>query len=154
MNVLFITSIAIVTPEPAESRKLFIDALGLPLKPHQGDDYYFSEEIPGAKHFGVWPLHQAAEACFGMSDWPDDRPVPHACFEFEVADRDGVDSAAGELTSRGYQLLHGARTEPWGQTVARLQTPEGLLVGISYAPWMHGAEASLAVPAGTAADRQ
>ena len=33
-------------------------------------------------------------------------------------------------------LLHGARTEPWGQTVARLLSPEGLMVGVSYAPWM------------------
>lgn len=28
---------------------------------------------------------------------------------------------------------------PWGQTVARLQDPRGLLVGISYTPWMHPA---------------
>jgi catechol 2,3-dioxygenase-like lactoylglutathione lyase family enzyme len=151
MNILFITSVAIVTPEPAESRKLFVGALGLPLKPHEGDDYYFSEEIPGARHFGVWPLRQAAEACFGTPDWPGDRPVPHACFEFEVADKESVSSAAEELKSRGYQLLHGSRTEPWGQTVARLQTPEGLLVGISYAPWMHGQESPSTAPADAAA---
>jgi hypothetical protein len=77
--------------------------------------------------------------------------VPHACFEFEVADKESVGSAAEELKSRGYQLLHGSRTEPWGQTVARLQTPEGLLVGISYAPWMHGQELPSGVPADTAA---
>jgi hypothetical protein len=34
-------------------------------------------------------------------------------------------------------LLHGARLEPWGQTVARLLSPEHLVVGLSYAPWMH-----------------
>ncbi|MEN3382654.1 MAG: hypothetical protein V7608_2698 [Hyphomicrobiales bacterium] len=54
MNILFVASVAIITPKPAESRKLFMDTLGLPLKPHAGDDYYFSESIPGAKHFGVW----------------------------------------------------------------------------------------------------
>lgn len=139
MDVQFITSAAIVTPDAAESRKLFIDALGLPLERHEGD-YYFSEKIGGCKHFGVWPLSQAAQACFGATSWPSDRPVPHACFEFEVADKASVTSAAEELRSKGYTLLHDARTEPWGQTVARMQTPEGVIIGISYAPWMHDAE--------------
>jgi|GEM_PF-2169245 hypothetical protein len=120
MKVLFISSMAIVAPDPAESRKLFIDALGLPLKRHEGDDYYFSESIGGSKHFGVWPLSQAAEACFGTREWPADRPIPQACIEFEVGDLDSVAAAAEELQEKGYAMLHGARTEPWGQTVARL----------------------------------
>ena len=33
-----------------------------------------------------------------------------------------------------------ARTEPWNQTIARLQTAEGLLVGLCYTPWLHGTE--------------
>jgi catechol 2,3-dioxygenase-like lactoylglutathione lyase family enzyme len=139
MKILFISSMAVVTPEPAESRKLFIDTLGLPLERHEGDDYYFSERIGGSRHFGVWPLSQAAEACFGTRDWPADRTVPQACIEFEVEDLDSVAAAAEELEAKGYALLHGARTEPWGQTVARLLTGEGVIVGISYAPWMHGA---------------
>ncbi len=139
MKILFISSMAIVTPNPAESRKLFMDALGLPLKRHDGGEYYFSEKIAGSKHFGVWPLSQEAEACFGTSEWPVDRPVPQACIEFEVEDLDSVTSAAQELQAQGYAMLHGARTEPWGQTVTRLLTPEGMIVGISYAPWMHDA---------------
>lgn len=137
MKILFISSMAIVAPDPAESRKLFIDALGLPLERHEGDDYYFSENIGGSKHFGVWPLSQAAEACFGSRVWPQDRPMPQACIEFEVEDLDGVAAAAQELQTRGYALLHAPRTEPWGQTVVRLLTKEGVIVGISYAPWMH-----------------
>jgi len=31
-------------------------------------------------------------------------------------------------------LLHAAREEPWGQTVVRLQSPEGAIIGISYIP--------------------
>ncbi|TIS73105.1 MAG: glyoxalase [Mesorhizobium sp.] len=139
MKILFISSMAIVARDPAESRKLFIDALGLPLERHEGDEYYLSESIGGSKHFGVWPLSQAAEACFGSREWPADRPIPQACIEFEVEDLDGVAAAAQELQEKGYDLLHGARTEPWGQTVARLQTIEGAIVGISYAPWMHEA---------------
>jgi hypothetical protein len=30
MKILFIASVAIITPEPAESRKLFMETLGLP----------------------------------------------------------------------------------------------------------------------------
>jgi hypothetical protein len=37
-----------------------------------------------------------------------------------------------ELSARGYRLLHGARTEPWNQTITRLLSPEGLLVGVCY----------------------
>jgi hypothetical protein len=138
MNVLFVSSVAVISSQPAESRKLFVDTLGLPLQRHEGDEYYFSEKIGGTKHFGVWPLSQAAVACFGTPAWPADRPVPQCCIEFEVADLEGVTAAAQELAGKGYVLIHDARTEPWGQTVARLQTAEGVLVGISYAPWMHG----------------
>jgi hypothetical protein len=39
MNVLFIASVAVVAADPPQSRKLFIDALGLPLE-GEGDGYY------------------------------------------------------------------------------------------------------------------
>jgi catechol 2,3-dioxygenase-like lactoylglutathione lyase family enzyme len=134
MNVQFITGMAVITPDPAASRRLYLDALGLPL---EGDEYLHSEQIGGSKHFGVWPLDQAAQACFGTPDWPSDRLVPQASVEFEVADPDAVQAAAEELQGAGHELLHEARTEPWGQTVARLQSPEGAIVGISFAPWFH-----------------
>ena len=91
----------------------------------------------GAKHFGVWPLAQAAQACFGTPEWPSERTVPQASIEFEVADAAAVSPAAEELEGEGFDLLHGAREEPWGQTVARLQSIDSLIVGISYAPWLH-----------------
>ena len=137
MDVQFIASVALITPDPAESRKLYLDALGLPLEPDPSGDYYSSGGIGGSKHFGVWPLSQAAEACFGTTEWPSDRPIPQASVEYEVADEAAVEAAAQELTAAGYELLHPTKTEPWGQTVARIQSPEGAIVGISYAPWMH-----------------
>jgi catechol 2,3-dioxygenase-like lactoylglutathione lyase family enzyme len=137
MDVQFIASVAVITPDPRVSRRLYIDALGLPLTAAEGDEYLHSEDIAGSKHFGVWPLTQAAQACFGTPDWPVDRPVPQASVEFEVADADAVQVAADELKERGFTLLHEARTEPWGQTVARLQSSEGAIIGISYAPSMH-----------------
>jgi catechol 2,3-dioxygenase-like lactoylglutathione lyase family enzyme len=136
MDVLFVASVAVVTANPPQSRKLFIDALGLPLE-GEGNGYYSSGNIAGSKHFGVWPLAEAAQACFGTPQWPADRVVPQASIEFEVADADAVAAAADELQRAGYELLHPARTEPWGQTVARLLTGDGLIVGISYIPVFH-----------------
>ena len=136
MDVQFITSVAVVTADPPQSRRLFKDALGLPLE-GDGDGYYSSGNIGGSKHFGVWPLTEAAQACFGTPDWPADRVVPQASIEFEVAGADAVTAAGAELEAAGYELLHSARTEPWGQTVARLLTSDGLIVGISYAPVLH-----------------
>jgi catechol 2,3-dioxygenase-like lactoylglutathione lyase family enzyme len=136
MDILFIASVAVITPDSEQSRALYVDTLGLPLDGEPGD-YLHSERIGGAKHFGVWPLSQAAEACFGTAGWPAERPVPQASVEFEVASVAAVAEAAAELEAAGHTLLHGSRTEPWGQTVARLLSPEGLVVGVSYAPSLH-----------------
>jgi len=136
MDIRFIASFAVVTSSPAEDRRLFVESLGLPLRPPEsveGSDYVFSDTVPGSKHFGVWPLTEAAQACFGQDTWPDTHPVPQASVEFEV---DDVAAAAQELEGRGHRLLHGARTEPWGQTVARLQSTDGVVVGVCFTPWM------------------
>ena len=137
MNIEFLSTIAVIAPDPSASRALYRDALGLPLESH-GDDYHHSEQIDGCKSFGIWPLSQAAEACFGASRWPAGRPVPQVSIEFDVADAGAVGPAVRELEERGYELLHAPREEPWGQTVARLQSPEGAIVGISYTPVLHG----------------
>jgi catechol 2,3-dioxygenase-like lactoylglutathione lyase family enzyme len=136
VDVQFIASVSVIAPDPATSRQLYVAALGLPLERLDGE-YFASERIDGSKHFGVWPLAEAARACFGTDAWPPDRPVPQASIEFELAGPDAVAEGAAELESRGFRLLHGVRTEPWGQTVARLQTVEGLIVGLSHAPWLH-----------------
>jgi catechol 2,3-dioxygenase-like lactoylglutathione lyase family enzyme len=139
MNVLFIASVAVVTADPPRSCELFIGALGLPLE-GEGEGYFSSGSIPGSKHFGVWPLTQAAEACFGTPEWPAGRIVPQASIEFEVEDAEAVATAGGELQRAGFDLLHPARTEPWGQTVTRLLTKDGLIVGVSYAPSLNEGE--------------
>ena len=136
MEIEFVSGVAVITPDPAQSHRLYVDTLGLPLA-SQGGDYFHSEGIPGTKHFGVWPLSQAAEACFGGDQWPAHLPVPQVSVEFDVADTASVQSAADELTAAGYELLHPVRQEPWGQTVVRLLSPEGAIVGISYIPSMH-----------------
>jgi catechol 2,3-dioxygenase-like lactoylglutathione lyase family enzyme len=137
MDIQFIASIAVITSDVEKGRELFMDALGLPLEAGPGSDYFHSEHIGGSKHFGVWPLSEAAQACFGTHDWPADRVVPQMSLEFEVSDADAVQSAAEELCQRGFGLLHDRRKEPWGQTVARLQSEEGAIIGISFAPALH-----------------
>src|SRR4051795_7524703 len=137
MEIEFVAGIAVITPDPQKSRELFIDALGLPLEATPGSDYFHSERVEGSKHFGVWPLSEAARACFGTPDWPADRTVPQMSLEFEVRDAGAVQSAAEELRQRGFTLLPDRREEPWGQTVARLQSEEGSIIGISFAPSLH-----------------
>jgi len=137
MEIEFLSTVAVISPHPTVSRKLYVDALGLPLRGRGDDEYHHSEEIGGSKSFGVWPLAQAAEACFGTSEWPADRAVPQVSIEFDVADAAAVSAAADELQRAGYALLHEAREEPWGQTVTRLLSVEGAIVGISYAPVLH-----------------
>ena len=136
MEIEFVSGVAVIAPDPAQSRRLYVDTLGLPLA-SEGGDYFHSEHIPGAKHFGVWPLSQAAQACFGSEQWPAHLAVPQISIEFDVADTAAVQDAADELAAAGYELLHPVRQEPWGQTVVRLLSPEGAIVGVSYIPSMH-----------------
>ena len=137
MDIEFIASVSVITPDPARSSELYLEALGLPLQPDDTGEYLHSEELAGARHFGVWPLPQAATACFGTPTWPADRPVPQACVEYEVDGPAAVDEAERELRAAGFDVLHAARTEPWGQTVVRLQSSEGIVVGVCFTPWMH-----------------
>jgi catechol 2,3-dioxygenase-like lactoylglutathione lyase family enzyme len=138
MDVLFIAGFTPIAPDAGRSRAFYRDALGLPLVTDANNpDYAAMNDFGGAKHFGIWALADAAESCFGTREWPSDVPVPQATIEFELASVDAVDDAARELLSLGYSLVHGPRTEPWQQVVARLLGPEGLLIGLSYAPWFH-----------------
>jgi catechol 2,3-dioxygenase-like lactoylglutathione lyase family enzyme len=137
MKIEFVASISVIASDMDDGKRLFVDTLGLPLTAGDGDAYLHSEKVPGSKHFGVWPLEQAAQACFGAPQWPEDRTIPQASVEFEVQDPDAVAAASEELAAAGYEPLHEPRTEPWGQTVARVQARDGAIVGISYAPWLH-----------------
>jgi catechol 2,3-dioxygenase-like lactoylglutathione lyase family enzyme len=69
MDIQFIASIAVITPDPQKSRELFIDALGLPLEAGPGSDYFHSERVEGSKHFGVWPLSEAGVRSRGAKRW-------------------------------------------------------------------------------------
>src|SRR4051794_17564556 len=104
MDVLFIASIAVVTADVRKSRELYVDALGLPLEAPEGGEYLHSERIGGSKHFGVWPLAEAAHACFGRDEWPAELRAPQVSIEFEVESPEAVQAAAEELAGKGFDL--------------------------------------------------
>ena len=133
MDIIFIAGFASIVPDTAAGASFYRDALGLPLKVVSGD-YLAVDGFDGSKHLGVWPLVDAAQSCFGTDTWPEHIPIPQATIEFEVAD---VDAAVAELKAKGHTLIHETRVEPWGQTIARLLGPEGLLVGLCITPWLH-----------------
>jgi predicted enzyme related to lactoylglutathione lyase len=129
VNVSFVAGFGPIVADMGTAQAFYGDALGIAL---EGDaSYLHTRNLEGVKHFGVWPLTEAAKSCFGATEWPADVPVPQAWIEFDVED---VEQATRELQDRGYQMLVAGRQEPWGQTVTRLLGPEGLLVGITYTP--------------------
>ena len=133
MDVQFVASVAPIVRDADAARAFYRDALGLTFEGGDGD-YVFTHKLEGTKHLGLWPLAEAANSCFGTSEWPTEVPVPQASIEFEVAD---VAAAAEELKAKDYRLIHDARTEPWGQVTARLLSPEGLLIAVCYTPAFH-----------------
>jgi hypothetical protein len=134
IKILFIAGFGPIVRDSQASRQLYVESLGIPFE--ETDEYLHTDGLEGAKAFALWPLAQAAESCFGTRIWPSDLPVPQAWLEFDV---DDVGEATKSLEERGYQLLVNNRKEPWGQTVTRLLSPEGLLVGITHTPWLRKA---------------
>jgi hypothetical protein len=132
IDVLFIAGFGPIVRDPTVSRKLYGEILNIAFKEENGG-YLHTEAVEGANTFALWPLSQAAQSCFGKESWPDTVPVPQAWLEFDVAN---VQQATAILESRGYRILIKSKKEPWGQTVSRFLSPEGLLVGVSFTPAM------------------
>jgi len=130
MKVLFVAGFGPIDRDMDAALRFYRDALGLPLE-ESGD--VSTEKVDGVKHLGLWPLAEAAESCFGSREWPSNVAAPQAWIEFDVED---VAAAAEELRAKGYRLLVAPKTEPWGQTAARLLSPEGIIVGVTITPWM------------------
>jgi len=132
IKILFIAGFGPIVRDVAESRKLYREVLGIPFK-EETDGYLHTEALRGAQSFALWPLSQAAQSCFGKDSWPDNIPVPQAWLEFDV---DSVEKATAHLKSRGYRMLIKNKKEPWGQTVSRFLDSDGILVGLTFTPWM------------------
>lgn len=132
IRVLFVAGFGPIVSDSGASRRLYGQVLDIPFR-EEKDGYLHTEALEGAKSFALWPLSQAARSCFGTEAWPADVPVPQAWLELDV---ESVESATAELEARGYRMLVRTRKEPWGQTVSRFLSPEGLLVGITFTPSM------------------
>lgn len=132
MAVKFVAGFGPIVQDAAASTALYVEALGLPLAAEE-NGYWHTNQVAGVKHFALWPLSQAAESCFQTDVWPEALPVPQAWIEFDVED---VATATEEFVARGYTVLVANRTEPWGQVVSRLLGPEGLLIGLTFTPWL------------------
>ncbi len=117
MDINFLATVAVIAPDPIASRNLYVEALGLPLQ-GEGGGYYHSEQIAGCKSFGIWPLSQAARACFG------------------------TDSGL-----QIYQYRRSVSSSMWTAQMRSLQQPKSLNMTASTCcmdrGWSHGARQSL-----------
>jgi catechol 2,3-dioxygenase-like lactoylglutathione lyase family enzyme len=136
MKVSFIAGFGPIVRDIDSSREFWGTSLGIELE-EAAPDYWTNDSLDGVKAFALWPLAQAAESCFGTETWPSDITPPQAWVEFDMESPAAVSAAAAELQAAGHRLVRGIREEPWGQTTTRLLSPEGLLIGITYTPWMH-----------------
>jgi catechol 2,3-dioxygenase-like lactoylglutathione lyase family enzyme len=136
MKIQFVAGFGPIVRDVQQSHAFWGDHLGIGLE-EAAPQYFTNDDLEGVKAFALWPLSQAAESCFGTDAWPDDIPTPAAWLEFDLESPDAVAPAAAEMVERGHRLLKETVVEPWGQTVARVLSPEGILVGLVYTPWMH-----------------
>jgi len=137
MKVLFVAGFGPIVSDRQASAAFYRESLSLSFQ-EEADGYFHTENLQGVKTFALWPLSQVAQSCFGVNEWPVDLPAPASWLEFDVED---VAQASEELKAKGYKLLIAVKKEPWGQTVTRLLSPEGILVGLTYTPLMRESEA-------------
>jgi catechol 2,3-dioxygenase-like lactoylglutathione lyase family enzyme len=136
MKVSFVAGFGPIVPDVEASRAFWNGGLGIELE-QAAPNYWTNDDLEGVKAFALWPLGQAAESCFGTDTWPKELPAPQAWIELDVESPEAVANAVTELEAAGHRTLRGVHEEPWGQTTSRLLSPEGLLLGITYTPWMH-----------------
>lgn len=135
MEVRFIAGFAVITTDVASGRRLYAETFGLPLSPPvsvSDSECLCTEDVPGAKHFGVWPLEEAAQACFGRPTWPDSHP---ATGHDRVRGRRRRGGGAG--AHRGWPPVGSSDADgTMGTDRGSFQTAEGLLVGLCVTPWL------------------
>jgi catechol 2,3-dioxygenase-like lactoylglutathione lyase family enzyme len=139
VRVSFVAGFGPIIRDADAAHAFWRDGIGIEFE-EAAPGYFTNDSLDGVKAFAMWPLSQAAESTFGSPDWPAELMTPQAWLELDVDSADAVASAVAELEAGGHRVLSGAHEEPWGQTTARLLSPEGLLVGITFTPWMHKAE--------------
>ena len=109
--------------------RFYKDALGLEVE--GVGEGYATVDMPGLLHFGIWSRATAAEATFGSADAAERVPLGYA-IAFEV---DSVEEWGQGVGAKGVELLHSAKTEPWGQVTARFLGPGSGLCEAAETPW-------------------
>jgi hypothetical protein len=136
VKISFVAGFGPIVRDSDASRAFWGAGLGIGLE-EASPGYWTNDDLEGVNAFALWPLSQAAESTFGTEAWPDDIPAPQAWIELDVESAEAVAPAVEELKAAGHRVLREAQEEPWGQTTSRVLSPEGLLLGITYTPWMH-----------------
>jgi catechol 2,3-dioxygenase-like lactoylglutathione lyase family enzyme len=140
MRISFVAGFGPIVRDVAQSRRFWADGLGISLE-EAAPSYFTNDDLEGVRAFALWPLVQAAQSTFGSDGWPEDLPTPSTWLEIDVESVAAVAEGVSEMEAAGHRVLRGPHEEPWGQTTSRLLSPEGILVGITYTPWMHEVEA-------------
>jgi hypothetical protein len=136
VKIAFIAGFGPIVGDTGTARRFWGEGLGIDLT-EAAPEYFTNDDLGGVNAFALWPLSQAAEATFGDAAWPADLPTPQAWIEMDLESADAVAPAVAEMAAAGHRVLREAHEEPWGQTTARVLSPEGLLVGLTFTPWMH-----------------
>jgi len=136
MKIAFVAGFGPITREADASLGFWRDGLGIDFE-EAAPGYFANDSLDGVKAFALWPLSQAAQSTFGTDAWPDDIPAPQAWMELDVESAEAVAEAVEEMRGAGHRVLREAKEEPWGQTTSRLLSPEGVLIGLTFTPWMH-----------------
>ena len=137
MKVSFVAGFGPIVRDADASQAFWRAGLGIELG-ELAPEYFGTDDLEGVKAFALWPLAHAAQSTFGTESWPAELPTPQAWIELDVESAEAVGAAVEELASAGHRVLRGATLEPWGQTTSRVLSPEGLLIGVTFTPWMHG----------------
>ena len=74
MKVSFVAGFGPIVRDVDASRAFWGAGLGIKLE-EAAPSYWTSDDLDGVKAFGLWPLGQAAESCFGTDTWPPDIPA-------------------------------------------------------------------------------
>jgi hypothetical protein len=95
----FVAGFGPIVKETAASRAFWGDGLGISLE-GSSQGHWTNDNLEGTNAFALWPLSQAAEACFGTDSWPADLPEPQACRSVLAAVVAVVDDVGGEVGHR------------------------------------------------------
>lgn len=76
MKISFVSGTGPIVANTEEGARFYVDTLGIKF-PDRNASYLMTDDLPGVKHFGIWPLRECSLSCLGTDHWPSDRIVQH-----------------------------------------------------------------------------